>query len=244
MDGGMRMGEGMMPMGPMGPMGMGMPETTSPEAPQPGSGFTVVIEGYSPYQNIAELLDPPRVGEQQNRWGMVTRLGNLNKLFPNASFELFKKADVKHFRLETGLVDPQSKNMPVGIGIPRQVDRPSAVSQQAGARRDMGQPMTFGLDGEMGQARGPEYISSEMVLFDPMTDEEISRTYDIVTQEDILKNPAWKDSDLGRKKTTAFGQEQFISRDYWFRLQAKFAWKDAPADPLQSTQSDAMMMGW
>jgi type IV pilus assembly protein PilM len=39
-----------------------------------GPGFLVIIEGYSSYKNIDELLDPPGVGNDQSKWGLVTRL--------------------------------------------------------------------------------------------------------------------------------------------------------------------------
>ena len=60
-----------------------------------------------------------------------------------------------------------------------------------------------------------------------MTGEEISKTYDIYTQHDIDNDPELTDRDLGRKKLDNFGEEQFIERDHWFRIQAKFIWKDA-----------------
>lgn len=203
-------------------------------APAVPSGFTVLIEGYSPYQNIADLLDPTSVGDDQGRWGMITKFGNLTKLFPNVSFELFNKADIRHFKLETGVVDPQTRDMPAGIGILKDVERPSAVSQQ-NANPNVVLPGALMLQmGEEGAAQGPEFIATEKVLFDPMTNEEISKTYDIVTQQDIDSGSSWTDKDLGRKKTTSFGQEKFLVRDHWFRIQAKFVWKDAPKEAAQS----------
>lgn len=236
------MGEMMMMEGMMPPMAMGgpmpTPETTAPTGEQQtGSGFTVLIEGYSPYQNIAELLDPPRAGEDQGRWGTITRFGSLAKVFPDVPFELFKKSEIKHFKVEMGLVDPQDRNMPTGIGITKTVERASAAARSNAMGANVPQPEIYmGEMGEMGgMPRGPQFVTTETVLFDPMTGEEISKVFDIVTQQDIETNPAWTDKDLGRKKTTAFGQEQFINRDHWFRIQAKFVWKDAPKEAVQAT---------
>ncbi|MCE5187237.1 MAG: pilus assembly protein PilM [Planctomycetaceae bacterium] len=238
----MMMMEGM----PMMPGGEG--PSISPDglpmapAEAPSAGFTVTIEGYSPYKNIAELLDPPRAGDDQTRWGLITRLGNVAKLFPGSAFELYKKSDIKHFKVETGLVDPQDKNMPAGIGISRQVERVPAQIAQQNSRRDVQPEMMmmpeFGFEG--GAVSRTQYVTTETVLIDPMTDEEISKTFDIYTQKDLDADPKLTPRDLGRKKMTSYGNEQFITRDYWFRIQAKFVWKDAPKDPMAAIQSSMM----
>ena len=73
-----------------------------------------------------------------------------------------------------------------------------------------------------------DIIYAEDVLVDPMTNEEISRTYDIITQEEIDSNPELNEKDLGKKKINKLtGKELFIDRDHWFRIKAKFIWKDA-----------------
>jgi hypothetical protein len=221
-----RMLEGMMPAVPS--VMPTVPVAGGDTVQQAGAGFTVLIEGYSPYQNIAELLDPPRAGDDQGRWGIITRFVNLPRLFPSSSFELFRKSEIKHFKVETGLVDPADRTMPPGIGFLKQVERPSAASQRGAAGQ---REQFYGIESEIGGARGPEYVTTEPVLFDPMTGEEISQTYDIVTQEDIDAGTTWKAQDLGRKKTTAFGQDEMIKRDSWFRIQAKFVWKEAPQVP-------------
>lgn len=207
------------------------------EAPAASSGFTVLIEGYSPYQNVAELLDPPRAGDDQARWGVVTRFLNLNKLFPDAPFELYKKSEIKHFEVTMGLVDLENKTMPQGIGIQKKVERvpPDNTAQNTPARG----PMMGGYEMGMGGVNTVQYVTTEDVLFDPMTGEEISKVFDIITQRDIDSNPEYTARDLGRKKTTPYGEVKYITRDYWFRIKAKFVWKEAPApavDPAaQST---------
>ena len=194
-----------------------------------GAGFTVLIEGYSPYQKIAELLDPPMVGDNRARWGVITRFENIGKknvtLFedmPNVPFELFNKHEITHFKVETGLVDliESSKDMPAGIGIEKVVER---VPQQTGA----GRPRTAVRE-NMNARSTADFVYNETVLIDPMTGEEISKIYDIVTQKDIDADPDLTERDLGRKKYDNFGNEEYIERDRWFRIQAKFIWKDAP----------------
>ena len=82
-----------------------------------GAGFVVSIAGYSPYEDIGELLDPAGVGDDKEKWGIVTRLMNLDEIFDgNSPFQLYKKADVEHFTLETGEVEWDA-DMPSGIGI-------------------------------------------------------------------------------------------------------------------------------
>lgn len=223
---------------PAGPsMGMGMGGQTGTEEAA-NAGFTVLIEGYSPYQKIFELLDPPSVGDDQSRWGFVTRLRNLGVVFPKTPFELFGKGDV-HFRVETGLVElnpdrsrANKQDMPEGIGVLEEKERVPREESNTGR--------TPGYN--IGAAR-TEYVYIENVLIDPMTHEEISRTYDIVTQEDIDNNPEkWKDTDLGKKKYNPLTREElFIDHDHWFRIQAKFVWKDAPKTDAAAVSGGGMM---
>ncbi len=206
--------------------GMPMPGRTAPKEEEQeeegGAGFTVLIEGYSPYQNISELLDPPNVKDDSSRWGFITRLENLGTLFPEASYELFAKHDITHFKVDTGLVDLTFKDLPVGIGVLKDIER---VPKELTSTRT-----PVGYEGA-GRPRGGDFVYTEQVLIDPMTNEEISRTYDIVTQEDIDINPELTERDLGRKKYNKLtGEELFVDRDCWFRIRAKFTWKDAPKE--------------
>ena len=217
------------------------------EDKKPGGGFTVLIEGYSPYKNISELLDPPMVGNDLSRWGIVTRFENLAKLYPDMPFVLFNKHQIEHFTLDNDWVDIQDADMPEGIGIKKEIERVPNVTEadRTAARRTTRQPATGGdfvdpmmFDGMIPQANtgrstrpgrtGGDFIYTEEVLVDPMTNEEMSLTYDIVTQKDVDADPQLSERDLGKKKTTSFGEEKFIERDRWFRIQAKFIWKDAP----------------
>jgi type IV pilus assembly protein PilM len=218
--------EGMMPGGPMG--GRSMPE--SEEGKEGSAGFTVLIEGYSPYKNVAELLDPLGVRDDSTRWGLVTRFEKLSELFPETSFELFEKNKLEHFSVETGFVDLSLKDMPSGIGELKEIIR---VPQEAGGKR------TRGVTGSRG-----DYVYTEKVLVDPMTGEEISKTYDIYTQDDISQDPELTDKDLGRKKINKLtGEEEFVKRDQWFRIKAKFAWKDAPGEKKSGNKSSGRMRG-
>mgnify|MGYP001136140962 CR=1 FL=1 len=116
-----------------------------------GAGFVVTIEGYSPYEHVGELMDPVGVEDDRSKWGVITRLMHLDDIVDgNSPFELYKKLESKHFKLETGEIDLDAE-MPAGIGI---VDfRP----EKAGSIR-------------------PEYSESgERVLIDPMTKEIIGK---------------------------------------------------------------------
>jgi type IV pilus assembly protein PilM len=170
---------------------------------QDSKGFIVIIEGYTPYEKIGELMDPAGVGDDKQKWGIITRMLNLNQLFDvNSPFELFQKNKIEHFKFETGLVDLQDQQMPKGIGVNQTKTRvtleESAVSDSRKSTRTKGQDA--------------DLVVSEVVLVDPLTKEEISRTFDL--------------DEKGRKKYDTFGQPLYIERDRWFRIKAKFIWKD------------------
>ncbi|MDO8303208.1 MAG: hypothetical protein Q7T18_08200, partial [Sedimentisphaerales bacterium] len=84
-----------------------------------GPGFVVVIEGYSPYKIPNDLLDPAGVGTDRTKWGMVTRLENLDVICPNSPFKLYNKTNRKDFLIDGGEID-MGKPMPAGIGVEKQ----------------------------------------------------------------------------------------------------------------------------
>ncbi len=205
-------------------------------AEKPSAGFVVLIEGYTPYQKINELLDPTGANQDLTRWGIITRFENLGKIIKGSPFELFKKNDTAHFKVESDVVLAMSSQgssasqtkQPSGIGvsidkrrIPESVETPQ--NQPA-----MGM-MRMRMDGDLGGGGvTQDRIVTEQVLIDPMTEEEMSKTYDLITQQDVETNPQWSEKDIGRKKYDSYSNEIFIVRDTWFRIQAKFVWKGAP----------------
>jgi hypothetical protein len=81
------------------------------------SGFVVTIVGYSPYEDIGELLEPIGAEGAPSRWGFITRLAHLDEIVDgNSPFELYEKADPNHFKLDTGPVGLDEKT-PRGIGF-------------------------------------------------------------------------------------------------------------------------------
>jgi len=119
------------------------------------AGFVVTIAGYSPYKNIGELIDPPGVGDDRSKWGVVTRLLHLDDIVDgNSPFELYKKTEAVHFRLEKGEVDIEAEHTSAGIGI---VD-----VRFVGTGRD-----------RTSEEDGKEF------LIDPMTKEIISRVAEL-----------------------------------------------------------------
>jgi type IV pilus assembly protein PilM len=151
-----------------------------------GAGFVVTIAGYSPYKNIAELMDPAGVGGEQDKWGIVTRLMHLEDIFgKDVPFKLYRRAEIEHFKLEIGEVDVDAE-MPPGIGVEPESEKTKKAEP------------------------------GELILIDPMTKETISRV--AVLDED------------GREKVDRAGNVVYEANDYWFILNVKFVWKDAPKE--------------
>lgn len=88
------------------------------DAEQDRPGFLVIITGYSPYGDMAELMEPRGVEDDKSKWGFITRLLHLDEIVPGGDcpFELYKRTDIKHFKLEIHEVSLDSA-MPVGIGL-------------------------------------------------------------------------------------------------------------------------------
>ena len=177
-------GGGMMPgmgMPGMGMPGMGMPgmpgggneKVYAPPTqrrytqPAPGAeegpaapGFVVTIEGYSPYRNISDLLDPAGAGNDKSKWGMVTRLENLNVVCPNTPFKLYKKTSRKDFSIENGEIE-LGKPMPAGIGVEREEKTDEAIGRGG---------------------------TQQKVLIDPMTEEVINKQEDVDSGGNLKKD--------------------------------------------------------
>ena len=197
-----------------------------------GPGFIVVIEGYSPYENIGELMDPIRVGKDQSEWGFVTRLENLHFVDNKERFLLYGKGDTKHFKQETGYVNIGDKNMPEGIGVLKEVDRvPQEYLLLDNTKTGRRTART------VNRRAGVTRITTEEVLIDPMTNEEMSRVFDIKTKEDLLENPELTKNDIGVIKIDSQGNQKFIEKDHWFRISAKFRWMGAPEVDNKSSNS-------
>lgn len=191
-------------------------------------GFFVTIVGYSPFENIHELLDPAGV-EDPNKGGFLTRLAHLDTMVDgNSPFEFYKKTDARHFKLETGEVEVREMrgggdtfSLLKGIGIEEiRYERsnlpgtriPGAITP--GARM----PGARIPDAAMPASRIPGMMSSELratvVLIDPMTKEVISKVAEL--------------DEAGNIKLDARGKPVYKINDHWFILNMKFAWKAAP----------------
>lgn len=176
--------------------------STEPQDALPtGTGFIIEIEGYSPYENINELLDPIGVGENQMKWGFITRLKNLDKISDtNSLFEIFDTNSTTQFVQETEPVDISSTTMPEGIGMLEKIQRAEKKeADKAGSR----------------SSEAGNIIYDEEVLIDPLTEEEISKVY-------VL-------DDYSRIVYDSFDKPQYKTNDHWFRIKAKFIWRQDPA---------------
>jgi len=133
------------------------PEGTSAadtiDANQALSGFVVTVAGYSPYKDIAELMDPVGVGDDKAKWGIVTRMLHLGDVNGGGSpFILYKKAEIQHFKLEFGDVSLDNPAMPAGIGVETvKIQKPKSAKA---------------------------LVEQENILIDPLTNEVISKVAD------------------------------------------------------------------
>jgi hypothetical protein len=216
---------------------IGQPGVTA--ADEEKRGFVVMIEGYSPYKNISALLDPHSVGTSKERWGLVTRLVNISEseIVKDCPFELYKKNDRKHFVLDNGPVDLRSGQTPAGIGVEKEMER---VPMQLDTTVVPGRAAVMGMYRPNRNANmlQRDYVYFETVLIDPMTSEEMGKVFDIVTQDDIDNDPGLSEKDLGKIKHDEFDKPLYIERDYWFRINAKFVWKNAPPLPERPLMYD------
>jgi len=128
----------------------------TPATEEKKSGFIVTLVGYSPYgKNTAELgqlIDPPKIENEREKWGFITRLANLDELVEdgNSPFELYNKSNPEQFKLEMKEVDLSVDYPPDGVGL-------SDVRQRT--------IMTNA---------GPQE-TTEMILIDPLTKEIINK---------------------------------------------------------------------
>jgi len=199
---------GMDMMGRYGPGMFGVQETEEKK-----QGFVLTIIGYTPYGNkiteVQELLDPHGVGDNQDRWGFVTRLAHLDDLVEdgNSPFQLYKKAEKEQFSLEVKQVDlVDSESMPPeGVGVWEEKILTSGTTTTAATR-------------------GLGYVGtqSQWELVDPMTRETINKVA-------VL--------DENGKQAIYNGKPVHRVNDHWFVLNVKFVWTDAPEPPEQPGSS-------
>ena len=182
------------------------PSSEGSKGVEKGAGFIVTIAGYSPYENIDELMvgveesslegletGSPRDSLRRSKWGFITRLLHLETIVDgNCPFKLYKKSELEPCKLEKGVVDIEVE-MPAGIGLA------SARTRQ-----------TYGGAEKRGRAE-----SGEQVLIDPMTKEIISKIAEL-------------DEGGKPKIDPRTGKVVYKDNDHWFVLNVKFIWKDAP----------------
>jgi type IV pilus assembly protein PilM len=96
-------------------------EGTTDAAVKTDKGFVVSMVGYSPYgPNVSEfskLFDPSNVDKQKDKWGFVTRLGNLEITDGDKKIylQLYKKTERSHYQPEIKDLD-LAQDIAPGIG--------------------------------------------------------------------------------------------------------------------------------
>ncbi len=177
------------------PMGMGASQEVVEEKKP---GFVVTISGYSPYESIERLIDPPGAERGPDQWGLVTRLLHLDDLVAdgNSPFELYGRSDPNHLKLEIGEVAvggtggmSGTEMMPAGIG-----EQSVRYNPLQGGQPSWSDP-------------------GNLILLDPMTKELISTVPELDTNGD---------------PKLVHGKPVYQINDHWFVLNVKFVWRDAP----------------
>ena len=112
------------------------------EIPENKTGFVVSIIGYSPYGNIAQIIDPVGVGDNQSQWGFITRLMHTETISADnkSPFELYEKSNIKHFDLKIAPVDIGTK-MSAGIGVVKSEQKKEKI-QNSKNEQTLVDPMT------------------------------------------------------------------------------------------------------
>lgn len=163
------------------------------------AGFIVSVVGYSPYENIGALIDPPGVRDTPAKWGFVTRIANLQQILgPDCPFELYSK-ETDHFRFEHSTIEWET--VPVGIGQVEVIPDPLSGQSRTAAGRV---PTTMGTTGTQGIE----------ILVDP------------VTRERIDAEPVY-DAE-GKPKLDLLRKPMLVKHDSWFQLDFKLKWAHAP----------------
>ena len=125
------------------------------------SGFVVQALCYSPYgrteTEAGQIIDPPNVEDQPDRWGFVTRLKHLKDV--NSPFDLYKKGDPEQYGLEIKEVTSDG-DVPGGIGVFK-----AETNENTQIRTGL-RPVS-----------SPQ--NRNVILIDPMTGETISKEPDL-----------------------------------------------------------------
>jgi type IV pilus assembly protein PilM len=95
------------------------------------AGFAVVITGYSPYEDLRNLLEPTGAGTDPSRWGFVTKLKRLKEFMPQSAFESFQPMDTRCFSITTSPVILSGQTAVAGVGMLKMPDptKPGSMAE-------------------------------------------------------------------------------------------------------------------
>ncbi len=180
----------------------------TPTQEEKDAGFVVSLVGYSPYRDVGELLDPPNVRADPGRWGFMTRLENLDRWLGANYPDANCPLELYSRQAEHFKLirDPVDiESVPMGIGLTQVIPDPAARNTTP----------TYVYAPGMGAVNGTQ------ILVDPMTREVISAE----PQTDQYGNPRF--DSVGRPLRNV--------HDYWFALDFKLKWTQAPEEAGGST---------
>jgi type IV pilus assembly protein PilM len=86
------------------------------------SGFVVQLDGYSPYEDVRNLLEPTGAGTDPNRWGFMTKLKRIQAVFPGCELDSFNPMETKNFSITVAPVVASAGSTPKGVGVLKPID--------------------------------------------------------------------------------------------------------------------------
>jgi type IV pilus assembly protein PilM len=135
--------------------------TEEEEGEKAKPGFVVIVKGYSPYGALYDLMDPMGVGEDRQKWGVLTRL--LHLADSNSPFELYERSNPTHFKFPIGDVAVGAQ-MPTEVGVVEErVEQPKSPRTVAApvAERVLVDPMTKEIISKISKPGGREVVNDQ-----------------------------------------------------------------------------------
>ncbi len=178
-------------------------------------GFVITLAGYSPYKNPGELLHPVGVEDNKDEWGYVTRLLHLDEQVVDGNSPYEVYSVTDPTHFKIEKKPVElGERLPVGIG-------------QVEYKPDRSAGATASVSGPSG-----DYMPAmKKILVDPMTKE-------------IINAVAEKDAAGRDVLDPRTGEPVMKINDYWFVLNFKLVWREAPGGSDSGAQTNTGTRGY